>query len=205
MIYAGSEMGSGSFVADGAQVRERTRVGCNAIVGHAVTVQNDCDIGDLTRIQTGALITAYSKVGSLVFIGPSVTTTNDNYMGRTEERFKHRKGVTVEDGGRIGGNAVVLPGITIGKEAVVGAGSVVTRDVAPCKVVLGTPARVVKDVPPEQLIYSVEGACQHGEESSAMQVPSFDLTRQNSKLSDELMTAIGEVVDSDPVHTGRQC
>ncbi len=91
---------------------------------------------------------------------------------------------------------MILPGVTVGKEAVVGAGSVVTRDVAPCKVVLGTPARVVKDVPPEQLICSGVSACPRGEASSAMQVPSFDLTRQNSKLRDELMAAIGEVVDS---------
>ncbi len=196
VIYAGSEIGPGSFVADGAQVREGCRIGRNVIVGHAATVENDCEIGDGTRIQTAAYITALSKLGKNVFIAPMVCTTNDNYMGRTEERFAHRKGVTVEDGGRIGGNAVVLPGVTIGKEAVVGAGSVVTRDVALRKVVLGTPARVVKDVPPEQLIYSVESECQHREEPSAMQVPSFDLTRQNSRLRDELMAVIGEVVDS---------
>ena len=196
VIYAGSEIGSGSFVADGAQVREGCLVGRNVIIGHAATVENDCEIGDGTRIQTAAYITALSRLGKNVFIAPMVCTTNDNYMGRTEERFKYRKGIIVEDGGRIGGNAVVRPGVTVGKEAVVGAGSVVTRDVAPCKIVLGTPARVVKDVPPEQLIYSVESECQHREEPSAMQVPSFGLTRQNSKLRDELMAAIGEVVDS---------
>jgi dTDP-4-amino-4,6-dideoxygalactose transaminase/acetyltransferase-like isoleucine patch superfamily enzyme len=196
VIYAGSEIGSGSFIADGAQVREGCVIGENVIVGRAATVENDCEIGDGTRIQTSAYITALSKLGKNVFIAPMVCTTNDNYMGRTEERFKHRKGVTLEDGGRIGGGAVILPGVTVGKEAVVGAGSVVTRDVAPRKIALGTPARVVKDVPPEQLIYSGVSACPRGEASSAMQVPSFDLTRQNSKLRDELMAAIGEVVDS---------
>jgi len=196
VIYAGSEIGSGSFVADGAQVREGCLIGKNVIVGHAATVENDCEIGDGTRIQTAAYITALSELGKNVFIAPMVCTTNDNYMGRTEERFRYRRGVIVEDGGRIGGGAVVLPGVTVGKEAVVGAGSVVTRDVAPYKIVLGTPARVVKDVPPEQLICSGVSACPRGEASSAMQVPSFDLTRQNSRLRDELMTAIGEVVDS---------
>jgi len=196
VIYAGSEIGSGSFVADGAQVREGGLIGENVIVGHAATVENDCEIGDGTRIQTSAYITALSKLGRNVFIAPMVCTTNDNYMGRTEERFKYRKGVIVEDGGRVGGGAVILPGVTVGQEAVVGAGSVVTRDVPSCKIVLGTPARVVKDVPPEQLIYSGVSACPRGEASSAMQVPSFDLTRQNTKLRDELMAAIGEVVDS---------
>ena len=196
VIYTGSEIGSGSFVADGAQVREGCLIGENVIVGHAATVENDCEIGDGTRIQTSAYVTALSKLGKNVFIAPMVCTTNDNYMGRTEERFKHRKGVIVEDGGRIGGGAVILPGVTVGKEAVVGAGSVVTRDVAPCKIVLGTPARVVKDVPPEQLIHSGVSACPRGEAPSALQVPSFDLTRQNTRLRDELMAAIGEVVDS---------
>jgi dTDP-4-amino-4,6-dideoxygalactose transaminase/UDP-3-O-[3-hydroxymyristoyl] glucosamine N-acyltransferase len=196
VIYAGSEIGSGSFIADGAQVREGCVIGENVIVGHAATVENDCEIGDGTRIQTSAYITALSKLGKNVFIAPMVCTTNDNYMGRTEERFKHRKGVTLEDGGRIGGGAVILPGVTVGKEAVVGAGSVVTHDVSPCKIVLGTPARVVRDVPPEQLIHSGMSACPRGEASSAMQVPSFDLTRQNSKLRDELMAAIGQVLDS---------
>ena len=196
VIYAGTAIGSGCFIADTAQVRERCTVGSNVIVGHSATVENDCKIGDGTRIQTSAYITAVSTLGRNVFVAPMVATTNDNFMGRTEERFRYRKGVTVEDGGRIGGNAVVLPGVTVGREAVVGAGSVVTRDVAPCKIVLGTPARVVKDVPPEQLIYSVDSECQHREEPSAMQVSSFDLTRQNNKLRDELMAAIGEVVDS---------
>jgi len=81
-----------------------------------------------------------------------VTTTNDNYIGRTEKRFQFRKGVVVRRAGRIAAGSVILPGIEVGQEAVVAAGSVVTRDVPPYKLVMGVPARVVRDVPEDQLI-----------------------------------------------------
>jgi len=79
-------------------------------------------------------------------------TSNDNFVGRTAERFKHFKGVTVRRGGRIGAGSVILPGITIGEDALVAAGSVVTRDVPPRTIVLGQPAKAWREVPVEQLL-----------------------------------------------------
>ena len=79
-------------------------------------------------------------------------TTNDNFLGRTEERFKHFKGICVKKGGRIGGHAVILPGIVVGEDAVVAAGAVVTKDVPPGKIVVGSPAKILRDVPKEQLL-----------------------------------------------------
>lgn len=157
VVYAATHVGSGCYIADGAQIRERCRLGRNVIIGRASTVENDCVIGDNTRIQAGVFIVALSVLEESVFVAPMVTTTNDNFVGRTEERFKHRKGVTVRRGGRIGANAVILPGVTIGEEALVAAGSVVTRDVPPYKIVMGVPAQVVRDVPPEQLIFPPAG------------------------------------------------
>ena len=87
-----------------------------------------------------------------VFVAPGVVTSNDNYVGRTAERFKHFKGVTVKKGARIGAGTVTLPGVVIGEDALVAAGSVVTSDVPARKIVLGTPARVWRDVPVEQLL-----------------------------------------------------
>jgi len=103
-------------------------------------------------LETECYLTAYSVLEDRVFIAPQVTTANDNFVGRTKERLKHFKGVTVRRGGRIGAGAVVLPGIEVGEDALVAAGAVVTKDVPPRKIVKGVPAAVWKDVPPEQLL-----------------------------------------------------
>jgi len=131
VIYTGCEIGANVLVADGAAVRENVSVGEYTIIGRNATVENFTKIGKKCKLETNCYITAYSEVGDYCFIAPGVHTTNDNFLGRTEERFKHFKGVTIKKGGRIGGNAVILPGKVIGEDAVVGAGSVVTRDVPP--------------------------------------------------------------------------
>ena len=79
-------------------------------------------------------------------------TTNDNFMGRTERRHELIKGPTIRRGARIGGGAVLLPGLEIGEEAFVGAGAVVTRSVAPRMLGVGTPARVMRAVAEDELL-----------------------------------------------------
>ena len=79
-------------------------------------------------------------------------TTNDNYMGRTEKRHALRRGPTIRRGARVGGGAVLLPGIEIGEEAFVGAGAVVLGDVPPRAVMVGNPARQIRDVPDDELL-----------------------------------------------------
>ena len=79
-------------------------------------------------------------------------TTNDNWMGRTEKRFGNIKGPTIRRGARIGGGAILCPAIEIGEDAFVGAGAVVTKDVPPRVVVVGSPARVLRDVPEDELL-----------------------------------------------------
>lgn len=158
VLYAGSRIGESVYVADLASIRENCQIGRFVIVGRGVTIENQCNIGEYTKIQAEAYITALSTLEDHVFIAPTVSTTNDNFMGRTEERFKHRKGVTVRSRARIGGNAVLLPGVTVGVEAVVGAGSVVTRDVSPATVVYGAPARAMRQTPTEQMLGPVDHA-----------------------------------------------
>jgi acetyltransferase-like isoleucine patch superfamily enzyme len=85
-----------------------------------------------------------------------VATSNDNYVGRTKERFKHFKGVTVRKGGRIGVNATILPGKIIGEDTLVAAGALVTKNTAPRKIMAGVPARELRDVPKEQLLENQE-------------------------------------------------
>ena len=109
-------------------------------------------IGRKCKIETEAYITAFSTIEDYCFIAPEVTFTNDNFLGRTEERKKHFGGPTLKKGARIGANATILPNLVIGEDALVAAGSVVTKDVPPRMVVVGSPARAVRPVPEEQLI-----------------------------------------------------
>jgi acetyltransferase-like isoleucine patch superfamily enzyme len=106
----------------------------------------------MTRIQAEAYVTAYSTIEEHVFIAPCVVTTNDNFMGRTERRHEVMKGPTIRRGARVGGGAVLCPGIEVGEEAFVGAGAVVTKDVPARVVVVGNPARVLRDVPEAELL-----------------------------------------------------
>jgi UDP-2-acetamido-3-amino-2,3-dideoxy-glucuronate N-acetyltransferase len=152
VIYRGCVLRNKVMVADLASLRENVEVGELTIIGRGVTVENQVRIGSRCKLETEAYITALSEIGDGCFIAPEVTFTNDNFLGRTRERFKFHKGVTMKRGARIGANVTVLPGLTLGEDALVAAGSIVTRDVPARKVVLGAPAKVWRDVPPEQLL-----------------------------------------------------
>ena len=154
VVFAGSRLGSGVIVGDQACVRERCELGDGVIVGRGSLVENDTTIGARTRIQANAYVTAYTTLEEDVFIAPGVVTTNDNFMGRTEERLAQMKGPIVRRGARVGGGAVLLPGIEIGEEAFVGAGAVVLHDVPARAVVVGNPARQIRDVPAGELLGS---------------------------------------------------
>jgi acetyltransferase-like isoleucine patch superfamily enzyme len=152
IVFAGSEIGDRVIVGDQACIRERVRIGHDVVVGRGSLVENDTTIGASTRIQADAYITAHSTLEENVFIAPCVVTTNDNFMGRTEKRHALTRGPTIRRGARIGGGAILCPGVEIGEEAFVGAGAVVTKDVAAGVVVVGNPARVLREVPGEELL-----------------------------------------------------
>ncbi len=152
VIYAGTKLGKNVTVADLATIREKVVIGDFVLVGRGVAIENEVSIGDYTKMQTNSYITAYSILEDHVFIAPMVTFTNDNYMGRTEKRLKEMKGAHVKRGARVGGNSILLPGIEIGEESFIAAGSIVTKNVPAYKLVMGIPARVVRDVPEEELL-----------------------------------------------------
>jgi acetyltransferase-like isoleucine patch superfamily enzyme len=152
IVFAGTRLGARVIVGDQACIRERVTIGDDVVVGRGVLVENDTTIGALTKIQADAYITAYSTLEDEVFVAPCVVTTNDNFMGRTEKRHELVKGPTIRRGARVGGGAILCPGIEIGEEAFVGAGAVVTKDVPPRMLVVGNPARVLREVPAEELL-----------------------------------------------------
>jgi acetyltransferase-like isoleucine patch superfamily enzyme len=152
IVFAGAMVGAGCILGDQSCVRERVSIADDVVVGRGALVENDTTIGSGTRIQAEAYVTAYSTLEEEVFIAPCVVTTNDNFMGRTERRKKLMKGPTIRRGARIGGGAILCPGIEIGEEAFVGAGAVVTKDVPPRMVVVGNPARVLRAVADDELL-----------------------------------------------------
>jgi UDP-2-acetamido-3-amino-2,3-dideoxy-glucuronate N-acetyltransferase len=151
VVFAGASIGAGAIVGDQAFVRERATIGAETVIGRGSAIDNDVTIGARVRIQTNVYVTAGSIVEDDAFIGPCATTTNDDAMGRVAPGTPLR-GAVLRRACRIGGGAVLVPGVEVGEEAFVAAGAVVTRDVPARAVVMGVPARVVREVPDEDLI-----------------------------------------------------
>jgi acetyltransferase-like isoleucine patch superfamily enzyme len=151
VVFAGASIGSHAIVGDQSFVRERSTIGAGSVIGRGSVVDNDVQLGERVRVQTGVYLTAHTLVEEDVFIGPAVTTTNDNTMARHGSETP-AVGATLRRACRIGGGAVLAPGVEVGEEAYVAAGAVVIGDVPPGAVVMGVPARVVRDVPAEDLL-----------------------------------------------------
>ncbi|MEW6663393.1 MAG: acyltransferase [Bacillota bacterium] len=152
VIYAGTAIGENCLVADLASIREKCTIADYVIIGRGVAVENQVTIGSYTKIQTGAYITAYTTIEDHVFIAPMVTTTNDNFMGRTQERFKYIKGPTIRRGARVGGGSITLPGVTVAQESFIAAGALVTKNTEPGTVYKGLPAKPAREVPLAEML-----------------------------------------------------
>lgn len=149
VLYRGTRIGNEVMVGDLASVRERNEVGDRSIIGRLVMVEPRTRIGVGVIVQTGTHITGDAIIEDEVFFGDEVSTSNDNAMRRGTGVYG---GPHVKWGARIGSNATLLPGVVIGEEAVVAAGALVGRDVPDRKIVMGVPARVVRDVPESDLL-----------------------------------------------------
>ena len=150
VVMAGATLGAGAVIGDQAHLRERSVVGEGTVVGRGTAVDNDVVIGARARVQTNCYITAFSTLEDDVFVAPGVVLTNDNTMARHDKSHPLR-GATLRRACRVGGGAVLLPGVEVGEEAFVAAGAVVVRDVPARAVVMGVPARFVREVPDEDL------------------------------------------------------
>jgi acetyltransferase-like isoleucine patch superfamily enzyme len=154
VVFAGAQVQERVILGDQSFVRERSRVGTGSVIGRASTVDNDVYVGARVRVQTGVYLTAFTIVEDDVFVGPGVITTNDNTMSRhsAEGGRDSLRGATLRRACRVGGGVVLTPGVEIGEEAFVAAGAVVSCDVPARAVVMGIPARAMREVPAEDLL-----------------------------------------------------
>jgi acetyltransferase-like isoleucine patch superfamily enzyme len=151
VVYAGADIAAGVIIGDQSQVRERVSIGTDTIVGRGSTVDFGATVGSRVLIQTNVYVTGESIVEDEVFLGPGVLTTNDDTMGR-RHNGEPLLGAVFRRACRVGGGVMLVPGVVVGEEAFVAAGALVTRDVGRRQVVMGVPARVVREVPDEDLI-----------------------------------------------------
>ena len=126
-------------------IRESNDIGDDVSIGSGTVIEHHVTIGHGVRVHSGAFIPEYSILEEGCWIGPCVVLTNAKYPCSPEAK-KNLKGPTVRRGAKIGANSTLLPGVVVGEGALVGAGSVVVRDVAPHTVVAGSPARFIKNI-----------------------------------------------------------
>jgi acetyltransferase-like isoleucine patch superfamily enzyme len=151
VIHAGVRIAAGARIGDHAQIRDGATIGSGSTIGSLSSVDPGVRVGDRASVQARCYLSAGTVVEDDVFIGPGVTLTNDNTMDRHPPETK-LEGPLLRRACRVGGGVVVCPAVEIGEEAFVAAGAVVTADVAPRNVVMGVPARVVRQVPEGDLL-----------------------------------------------------
>lgn len=153
VIYSGVTIGDGCQTGHHAMIRENSVLGNRTVVGTGAVVEFGTTLGSHVMIETQSYITANVVVEDYVFVGPCVVTTNDKRMlWRREGANQFLKGPTLRWGCRIGGGSVLLPGVEVGREAMIGAGAVVTKDIPTRAIAFGNPATVVGEVGDEESV-----------------------------------------------------
>jgi len=148
-VLIGPGTRGGNFVF----VRDDTKIGRDCIIGSFVDIEGDVSVGNNVSLQSGCYITRGVVIEDDVFCGPRIITMNDKRMSYRRPVIPFvRAAPLIRRAARVGGGSVLLPGVTIGENALVGAGSIVTRDVPSQAIVAGNPARQIGTVPPDQVI-----------------------------------------------------
>lgn len=137
------EIGEGTKVWQFVVILKNAKIGSNCNICAHSLIEGDVIIGNNVTVKSGVFIWEGTRIEDDVFLGPNATLTND-LMPRSKEYPEIFSGITLKQGASIGANATILPGITIGIKAMVGAGAVVTKDVPDYAVVVGNPAKIIR-------------------------------------------------------------
>ena len=145
VIYQGNKIGKHFQTGHGVLIREENQIGDNVSIGSGSIVEHHVEIGSGVRLHSNVFVPEFSVLEEDCWLGPNVVLTNAKYPKSSGVK-KELKGPCVGKGAKIGANVTILPAVRIGINALVGAGSVVTSDVASGAVVAGNPARVIKQI-----------------------------------------------------------
>ena len=145
VIYAGNRIGKNFQTGNKVNLRESNEIGHNVSIGTLSVIEHHVRIGNNVRIHSQVFVPEYSEIEDEAWLGPNVVLTNAKYPLSPGVK-ESLKGPIIRKRAKIGANVTILPGITVGENAIVGAGSVVVADVPDGKVVVGNPARVIKEV-----------------------------------------------------------
>ena len=144
IIYAGNQIGNNFQTGNKANIREENTIGNNVSIGTLSVVEHHVAIEDGVRIHTQVFVPEYSTLREKCWLGPNVVLTNAMYP-KSPSVKDELEGPMIEKEAIIGANSTILPGVRIGEHAIVGAGSVVTKDIEDQVVVCGNPAKFLKN------------------------------------------------------------
>jgi len=149
VIYGGVEIGNDSFIGHNSVIRFNTKIGVHSTVAHLCMLEGNIRIGDHTLIHSNNHIAQKTTIGSYVFMAPLCVTANDPKMcyyreeySQTGEHWKLLQGPVIKDGARIAAGVIIFPGVTIGKQAVISVGAVVTKNVPDYAIAYSLPAKI---------------------------------------------------------------
>jgi UDP-2-acetamido-3-amino-2,3-dideoxy-glucuronate N-acetyltransferase len=156
VVAPDAKIGERTRIGNFVLIRDATFIGEDCLIGSYVDIEGDVRIGDRVSLQSGCYITRGVIIEDDVFCGPGVKTLNDKVIAyrRTALTF-NRTAPRILRAARIGGGTVLCPGVTVGENAFVGAGSVVTEDVPDEAMVAGNPAKFIRKVPPIELLVPI--------------------------------------------------
>lgn len=143
VIYAGNRIGNGFQTGNKVNIREENEIGDNVSVGTLSVIEHHVKLGNGVRIHTQVFVPEFTVIEDDAWLGPNVVVTNAKYPLSPGVK-ESLEGPIIRKGAMVGANATILPGVVIGAYALVGAGSVVTKDVPDRAVVVGNPAKVIK-------------------------------------------------------------
>jgi len=143
VIYAGNKIGDNFMTGHHVMIRENNKIGDNVSIGSGSDIEYDIKIEDGVRIHSHVFIPEFTEIKKDSWIGPNVVITNIKYPVCKNSK-KYLIGPKIEEGAKIGANSTIIANIIVGRDCLIGCGSVVTKDVPPKAVVAGNPARIIK-------------------------------------------------------------